>query len=183
MDQKQVDYKVSFRKVRYPRLEFRTKELLVVLPPGYDPDFVLSKHKRWILRKSQFIKECLKDSAGKEICNRAVGDFKSLVFSCIERISKELGVEVNKVMFRKMRTKWASCSSRKNLTFNTLMKHLPEKLIEYVVFHEATHLIERGHKERFWNIISKYFDNHDELEKELFTYWFLIQEVKSLGGA
>jgi len=54
-----------------------------------------------------------------------------------------------------MKTKWGSYSTKGNLTINTLLKHLPNKLIEYVVLHEMTHSQERKHNKRFWRIVSK----------------------------
>lgn len=176
-----MTYKISYRDIKYPRLEFGMGELLLVLPFDHDPDAVLEKHKVWVRRKVAFIEECLRDSADKEIAHRTDGEFKGLVRFYIEQASEELGVRVNKIFFRRMKTKWASCSSRRNLTVNTLMKHLPEWLIEYVVFHEIAHLAEKKHNDRFWKMVSKKFDNYGELEKNLFTYWFLMREVDRLG--
>jgi len=62
-----------------------------------------------------------------------------------------------------------------NITINTTLKYLPENLIEYVIFHEMAHFIERKHNKHFWNIISKKFKNYKKLEKDLLIYWFLIQ--------
>ncbi|MBU4075475.1 MAG: M48 family metallopeptidase, partial [Euryarchaeota archaeon] len=75
-----------------------------------------------------------------------------------------------------IKSKWGSCSPNKNLTINTLLKYLPENLIEYVIFHEMVHLIERKHNKLFWKFIAIKFDNYEEKEKELFEYWFLIQK-------
>jgi hypothetical protein len=180
MELHDVGYKVSYRDVKYPRLEFRTGELLVVLPFGHDLQSVLEKHKKWILKKAEFIEECLKESGEKEIIDREDEEFKDLVYSYVEEVSKELKVQVNKVFFRRMKTKWASCSSRGNLTINKLMKYLPAHLIEYVVFHEIAHLLEKRHTARFWKLISKKFPNHNELEKELFAYWFLVSRFRKI---
>lgn len=79
-------------------------------------------------------------------------------------------VSVNKIYFRKMKTKWASCSSKKNLTINTLLRYLPKDLIEYVIYHEMAHLVEKRHNERFWKIISHRFPDYKKVEKELFIY-------------
>lgn len=177
-----MTYKISYRDIKYPRLEFGMGELLLVLPFDHDPDAVLEKHKVWVRRKVAFIEECLRDSADKEIAHRTDGEFKDIVRFYIEQASEELGVRVNKIFFRRMKTKWASCSSRRNLTANTLMKHLPEWLIEYVIFHEIAHIIEKRHGDKFWNIISNKFDDCSMLERELFAYWFLIQEFEGLGG-
>ncbi len=172
MELHNISYKVSYRNVKYPRLEFKTGELLFVLPLGREPEILLEKHRGWIQRSIEFIKGCLKDSSDKEIVERRDKEFRTLVYSFVAKHTKELGVELNSIYFRKMRTKWASCSSKRNLTINKLMKHLPEHLVEYVIFHEIAHIIEKRHNDKFWKIISKEFNNYQELERDLFIYWF-----------
>jgi len=167
-----VVYEVSYRHIKYPRLELRTGRLLLVLPFGCDPVTVLDKHRGWVHAKAKFISECLEDSLNKELANRSDAEFKSLVYTLAEKASSELAVKVNGVFFRLMKTKWASCSAKGNLTVNKLMKRLPEELINYVIFHEVAHLIERKHNEIFWRIVSKKFSNIEAIERDLFTYWF-----------
>ncbi|MGH7801000.1 MAG: M48 metallopeptidase family protein [Thermodesulfobacteriota bacterium] len=174
MELSNISYKVSYRNVKYPRLEFKTGELLFVLPFGHKPRTLLEKHKGWIFRKIEFIKDCLNSSSDKEIVERTDNELKNLVYSFVEKHPKKLGVELNRIYFRKMITKWASCSSKRNLTINRLMKHLPKHLVEYVIFHEIAHIIEKRHNDKFWGIISKRFNNYQELERDLFVYWFRV---------
>jgi hypothetical protein len=174
MELHDISYIVSYRDIKYPRLELRTGELLLVLPFGYEPEVLLNKHKDWIFKKIDFIEKCLKDSSNKEIINRTEKKFKALIYSFVKKISKELGIGLNKLYFRKMKTKWASCSFKRNLTINTLMRYLPEYLIEYIIFHEIVHIIEKKHNDKFWGIISKRFNNYQQFERDLFTYWFRI---------
>ena len=75
-----------------------------------------------------------------------------------------------------MKSKWASCSSDKNISLNTQMKYLPNNLIRYIIHHEYTHLKINKHNKRFWEIVSREYPNYKEKENDLFTYWFLIQE-------
>jgi hypothetical protein len=172
-----IPYKVAYRHVKYPRLEFKTGKLLVVLPFGSRPDVLLDKHKKWILKKIEFIKECLKDAANKRTVERTEREFKGLIYSTAKRTSKELGAELHKIYFRTMKTKWASCSSKRNLTVNTLMKHLPEYLLKYVIFHEIAHLQEKRHNNEFWKKISRKFKNYQDFERDLFVYWFQVSKA------
>ena len=176
MELHNIPYKVSHRAVKYPRLEFKTGQLLIVLPFSRKPDVLLDKYKGWILKKFDFIKECLENAKDKELTNRTEEEFKELVYSFVEKTSEELGAKLNHIYFRKMRTKWASLSSVKNLTVNRLMKYLPQYLISYVVFHEMAHVIEKRHNDKFWQIISGKYEGYREMEREMFTYWFLISK-------
>ncbi len=85
-------------------------------------------------------------------------------------------MQFNRIFIKKQRTKWASCSSRKNLSFNFWLICLPRELIRYVVCHEITHLKEKRHNAAFWEAVGREFENYKELEKSLFEYWFFIQE-------
>jgi len=174
MEINNIPHEVSYRNVKYPRVEFKTGKLLLVLPSGFDPEIVLKKHKKWILKKIEFIENCLKEAENKEIAERKEKEFREIIHSMAERISEEMGEKLNKIYFRTMKTKWASCSTKKNLTVNKLMKFLPEHLLYYIIFHEIAHLKQKRHNERFWGIIEKKFDNHEALERELFIYWFRV---------
>lgn len=103
-------------------------------------------------------------------------DLREFIYEYVKEISKKQKIRPKKIYFRTMTSKWASCSSRKNLTFNTQMKYLPDTLIKYVVLHEMTHITERKHNRRFWKIISKSYPKYEKQEKDLFLYWFLTRQ-------
>jgi predicted metal-dependent hydrolase len=174
MELPNIPYKVSYRGVRYPRLEFRTGELLLILPYGRKPGPILIKHKRWILKKIAFVEDCLKHASNRSLVERTEKEFRNLTYSLIGKTLMEMGGRLNHVYFRMMKTKWASLSSRRNLTINRLMKHLPIRLLNYVISHEVAHLSNKRHNDRFWKIISKRFDDYKELERDLFVYWFKV---------
>jgi len=171
-----LNYKISYRDIKYPRIELRTGKPLFVLPFGYKPDVIYEKHKNWILKKINFIEECLNNAKNKKLFDRSNEEFKKMVLNVVEKISIDLKLEIKEIYFRKMRTKWASLSSVKNLTVNKFMKYLPEHLIEYIIFHELAHVIEKNHTGRFWEIISGKYKDYQKMEKELFEYWFKIAE-------
>jgi len=173
-----IPYKVSYRAVKYPRLEFKTGELLVILPFEHKPDVILDKYRSWIFDKLEFINECLEQAERKRLLTRSEEEFRNLIHFFVDEASEYLSVKLNRVYFRRMKTKWASLSSAKNLTVNRLMKYLPDNLIKYVIFHEVAHFIERRHNEKFWEIISSRYENHQEMEREMFVYWFKIFRLR-----
>lgn len=174
----EVHYDVNYRSILYPRLEFKTGSLKLILPQNYKHESrLVETHKNWIYKKHKEILQSLNQSKNKELnTNRTDQDFKIFVHRIIEKNLKDLHLKVNKVCFKQMKSKWASCSSSKNLMINSLLRYLPNSLIDYVVYHEIAHLIERKHNERFWKIIKDKYKDHQKREKELFLYWFLVQE-------
>lgn len=178
MELKNIPHKISFRNIYYPRIEFQTGELVLVLPKGTDPEETFRKHEKWIMEKIKLIDECRKAAKTKTIIQRKDEDMQGLVLQYIVKVSQELKVKINMVIFRTLKTKWASISPKKNLTFNTMLKFLPDYLIEYIVFHEISHLKYKHHNDGFWEMISRRFKNYQDLEKDLFIYWFKLTEQK-----
>jgi predicted metal-dependent hydrolase len=72
----------------------------------------------------------------------------------IARWEPALGVTVLRWTIRRMRTKWGSCNrGTGHVSFNLeLAKKHPDSL-EYIVVHEMTHLLERGHGPRFTKLM------------------------------
>lgn len=168
--------KVNYRNIKYPRLELRTGNLFLILPQGIDPYSLLEKYSGWITKKKTFINNSLLKSKNIKIERRDLNSIKRIVFKLINEYSNELGIVVPRVVFRKLKSKWGSCSKYGNLTFNKDLKHLPIKLIKYIVFHEMAHFVSRKHDGKFWKIVESKFKNHQHLEVELFSYWFLIKK-------
>lgn len=148
----ELDYAVRYRDIRYPRLELRTGSLLLVLPKGYrDETGLLEKHRNWVNKRKTQIQFALNESKNRKLADRPEQEFRELIEPMVGKY-EAMGI-VNGVIYRRMKSKWASYSLRRNLTLNTLLKYLPNRLIEYVVFHELTHSKEKRHNAKFWATI------------------------------
>lgn len=174
----EISYETSYRNIRYPRLEFKTGSLVLVLPKNSkNEDEIIDKHKDWIYKKNAIIKSALQDLKKKNLnMKRTDKDLRNILNCQIKNYSHSLRVHINKAFLRKMKSKWGSLSQRRNLTINTIVKYLPIWLIKYIVFHEMVHLLEKKHNERFWKIISNHYKNYQRYETYLLKYWFLIQK-------
>jgi hypothetical protein len=174
MELHNIPHKTSYRKIKYPRIELTTGELHLILPQNFQSEEIFQKHKKWILKKMEFIEECLKESSKKDLVQREEDEYKGLVLTMIIQAANELNVRINNVYFKAMKTKWASFSANKNVVINKLARYLPDYLLEYIVFHEITHIKQKRHNEKFWGFVSKKFANFPNLEKDLFIYWFKL---------
>ncbi|MCZ3366539.1 MULTISPECIES: M48 family metallopeptidase [Methanobacterium] len=170
------DYQVVRRDIKYPRLELKTGNLILIVPKKYkQPQKLIEEHQEWIYNKFSLIKES-KERANKKKLNhqRTEEKLRELVSLYVKKDATKLGAMPSSVRFRNMNSKWGSCSNKKTLTLNKLLKYLPYDLIEYVVYHEMVHLIERKHNKNFWKIISDKFTDYKQKEDDLMDYWFLI---------
>ena len=133
--------------------------------------------KSEIAKKELTISAALEGAKEKRLnLERTKEELADLVFSIAEKYKEGFDFKINKMFLRKMKTKWGSYSSKGNLTVNPLLKYLPDALIEYVIFHEMVHSLERKHNERFWKIIGKKYKDYPTNEKDLLVYWFLMQK-------
>ncbi|MEM2878956.1 MAG: SprT family zinc-dependent metalloprotease [Candidatus Hadarchaeales archaeon] len=214
-----LPYSVVRRDVKYPRLEFKTGELVAVLPKSWkDETSLLDRKMDWISKKHAEIQNAVERFRSMKKNGRGLlifGDFfdvsengaleidfegrhvrcdltdgrqlkrlhdilrKKLLSeleSSVREYCEKFDVKPNRIFIKKQETKWASCSSRGNLSFNFWLICLPKELIRYVACHEVVHLKERHHNQAFWREMEKEFENYRDMEKKLFEYWFFVQE-------
>lgn len=74
---------------------------------------------------------------------------------------------------RNSKTRWGSCSSKKNINLSIYMMILPPHLIDYVILHELCHTIHMNHSPEFWALLDKYTGNKAKaLRQEMKQYKF-----------
>ena len=174
----EVEFEVIHRDIRYPRREFKTDLLQVILPNYYnDSEELIYRHKKWIYKKAKVIHDAInEDSKRKIYLERTDKEFKELISSYVDVFSEKLGVHPNKITFRRMKSRWGSCSRyKKTITINTHLRYLPEHIIGYVILHELTHLLENRHNKGFWQRILMVYPDYKDIKKELLMYWYLLQ--------
>lgn len=97
---------------------------------------------------------------------------KSLLHAAVPRLiqtwESRLGVKVRGYFLQRMKTKWGSCNHRAgHIRINTELVKKPKDLLEYVVVHEMTHLLEPKHSERFVALLDKNYPAWREARAEL----------------
>jgi len=78
-----------------------------------------------------------------------------------------LAVEPNKIVIKKQKKRWGSCSSKKNLNFNWKIIMAPIFVIEYLVVHELVHLIHPNHSKKFWQTVAEIIPDYEEKKEWL----------------
>lgn len=78
---------------------------------------------------------------------------KELLVPLAEKYAKIVGVSFQKMTIRNQKTRWGSCSSKGNLSFNLKILCAPTEMMEYVVLHEIMHIRHFDHSKEFWKDI------------------------------
>lgn len=84
-----------------------------------------------------------------------------------DKLSSQMGISYKRIVIRGQKTRWGSCSHKKNLSFNWKLIMAPEPVIDYVIIHELTHLKEMNHSKRFWELVAQYCPRWREYKKWL----------------
>ena len=67
----------------------------------------------------------------------------------------QLGKKYSKIKITSARKRWGSCSGRGNINFSWRLIMAPQETVNYVIAHEAAHLLHKNHSARFWNCVAQ----------------------------
>jgi len=102
---------------------------------------LITFHVTDLRKQKQHLQEWYREQTGKIIAER------------LPALATKLGLRYNKVSIKSQKSRWASCSKKGNLNFNLLLAAAPLEVIDYVIIHELTHLIQLDHSPKFWQLV------------------------------
>ncbi len=82
-------------------------------------------------------------------------------------VSRECGLNYQKVSVRTQKSRWGSCSSEGNISLNDRLMLLPYELVKYVLIHELCHTRHMNHSRAFWSLVERYSLNHKDFDTQL----------------
>ena len=80
----------------------------------------------------------------------------------LDRATAIAGASYRDLSIRGQRTRWASCSAGGRMSFNWRLLLAPERVLEYVVWHEVCHLVILDHSPRFWALVERRWPSYRE---------------------
>jgi predicted metal-dependent hydrolase len=84
------------------------------------------------------------------------------IASRLDRATALAGSAYNGLSIRAQRTRWASCSPGGDMSFNWRLLLAPERVLEYVVWHEVCHLEVLDHSRSFWALLERRWPGYRE---------------------
>ena len=94
---------------------------------------------------------------------RSKGEFKTRVFHWAEK----LDIKVHALAMRRMRNKWASCSTAGNLNFNDELLTLDREVADYVIVHELLHFFVPNHGKLWKSLMRAHLGDYERLASKL----------------
>ncbi|MEI8373916.1 MAG: SprT family zinc-dependent metalloprotease [Planctomycetota bacterium] len=121
---------------------------IILAAPAFERDTVISKLKEW-----------LRLTVREEL------------FPLAQQIARKNGFGIRDLMVKSQRTRWASCSLKKNLSLNIKLLFIPPDLVRYVITHELCHTVHMNHSSEFWRLVACHEPAYRTLDNALREAW------------
>jgi len=137
-----------------------------------DIDRFLEKHRAWV--ETHLAESREKERAKAAVPRLTPEELRALADRALEVIPRRaayyaplVGVQYGRITIRNQRTRWGSCSGKRNLNFNCLLMLAPPEVVDSVVVHELCHLKEMNHSPRFYAEVLRVFPDYRKWDKWL----------------
>lgn len=171
-----IDYSVRrSKRAKRMRLAVYCDGNFVITVPNAFPSTLIDSYliakSKWVVSKIDFFEKLNKRqklSFGDD--GYAVYQDKALkmVTERLTELNNEnYGFKFNQIAIRNQKTRWGSCSKKRNLNFNYKILFLSLKMRDYIIIHELCHLKEFNHSNKYWRLIAKAMPNYLNIIEEL----------------
>lgn len=96
---------------------------------------------------------------------------RPLLAARLQDWSRRTGLAFTNLRISTARTRWGSCSARRDISLSCFLILLPEHLSDYVILHELTHTVQMNHGPRFHRLLDELTGGRSAaLQQELRTF-------------
>lgn len=171
-----VDYAVRrSKRAKRMRLAVYCDGNFVVTVPQTFPTQAIDKYiiakSQWVISKVDFfngLDKKQKLSFGSDGYEKYKDKALGLVTERLTYLNNtHYKFKFNAISIKSQKTRWGSCSKRKNLNFNYKILFLSPKIRDYIMIHELCHLKEFNHSSKFWRLVAKAMPDFEGIRKEL----------------
>ena len=132
----------------------------------------LEKHRRWLEKHLEKARELEESKAAlRRLTPEDIRELKKQARRIIpERAAYYaplIGVTYGRISIRCQKTRWGSCSSKGDLSFNCLLMLTPPGVIDSIVVHELCHRKVMNHSARFYAEVLKVLPEYRQYQKWL----------------
>ena len=86
-------------------------------------------------------------------------------------LAREIGIDYARMVVRRQRTRWGSCSTRGTISLNVCLMFQRPEVVRYLMIHELCHRRHMNHSRRFWSLVASFEPGWKPLDVELLQGW------------
>ena len=85
----------------------------------------------------------------------------------VDLLSQEMSLPYNRLTIRAQKTRWGSCSIKKNINLNYRLLFVEQQFMDYVILHELVHTLHMNHSKAYWSFLESINPDARRLDKQL----------------
>jgi predicted metal-dependent hydrolase len=143
---------------------------LVVRPRASEREIsdAIAKNLSWLERQlAKATAPCLNLDKLTLTADQGRREARARISLIVQSEAAALGVTYQRITLRDQRSRWGSCSSKGQLSFNWRLVLAPHDVLDYVVVHEVCHLAEHHHGPEFWALVARRRPNYGDSKRWL----------------
>nr|WP_229261456.1 SprT family zinc-dependent metalloprotease [Duganella margarita] len=121
-----------------------TRELWMTMMPGASEHQLKERVKAWYQQQA-----------------------KALFEERLDLYAARLGVQYHSFGLTSAGTRWGSCTADRKIRLNWKLIHFSLPLIDYVVAHELSHILEMNHSQQFWDTVGLIYPEYEDAKNLL----------------
>lgn len=92
----------------------------------------------------------------------------------VGELAGHMGLDYKVIRIKDQKTRWGSCSNRGNLNLNARIMLAPPEVIDYLIIHELSHLVQMNHSEAFYQIVERFCPEYQRQQAWLKEHGYLL---------
>lgn len=173
-DIREIREKASERE-KLKRRDYVSDEIFFLWGEPYRLKLLFGGEKKTVSKTESEIIMTVPEGTDKSARERLLLDFyREELRQAIERLLPECeektGIFAKEARVKNMKTRWGSCNIKERRIWLSLkLAEKPVSCLEYVIIHELTHLLEKNHNRRFYELLEGFYPEWREARKLLLS--------------
>lgn len=156
-------YIVNYEEIFFLGKRYKVVETIGVENPYITNQTLLIENTKNINKKKQTLRQWY------------MMNTEQILIPRIQKLSQSMKLDFSSIKIINSKAKWGMCDSKRNLYFNWKLLMLSAELIDYVIIHELSHILEMNHSSKFWEIVKSVLPNFAHSKEVLSKCGFLIK--------
>ena len=159
--QKKIDHNQKYPCEREIK-EFVTGESLMFLGNHYKLFVIDEPIEGVVFDNKFFIGKAFQQNANQLFKQWYMNQAENFLVPKAKAIANNIGVNYHNINIMDLKYRWGSCTPKDNIHLNWRLIKAPVNVIEYIIIHELTHLLEANHTPEFWNRVAAQLPNYEK---------------------